>query len=101
MSVKNYTYTLNIDAEIGNLVNKTKQVKESMANMFRSGSMPELEKVFGKIDAALTRLQEKASAPVTSASVFSSMEKDLSSVRVGLSTLLGDLKTFAGSSVDR
>jgi hypothetical protein len=60
--------------------------------------MPDANKIFGKIENALTRLQEKAATPITSAATFSSLEKDVASVRVGLSNLEKGLESFANAS---
>ena len=55
MSAKNFTYTLKIDAEVKDLVAKTKLVKDNMSSLTATGA-PEIEKAFGAIEKALTKL---------------------------------------------
>jgi hypothetical protein len=87
MSAKNFTYTLQIDAEIKGLEAKLDQVKKSMATFTAGGKSPEMEKTFTNLERTLTRLKEKASTPITSAAAFGSMQKDVASAKVALEGL--------------
>lgn len=87
MSKKGFTYTLKIDAEIQDLVAKTKQVKESMQSIMDAGKAPGAEKIFGSIEKAIDKLQSKASKPIESLASFESLQKDAMDVSASLSKL--------------
>lgn len=98
MSAKNFTYTLQIDAEIKNLLAKTEQVKKNMAGITANGKMPEMEKQFLAIERSLTKLQEKAATPITSAAAFGSMQKDVAATKVAIEGLSGSVTKLQTAS---
>ena len=93
MSKNNFTYTLQIDAEIQNLLQKTNQVKQAMQGIMNTGKAPGAEKVFGSIEKAIEKLQAKASQPITSIAAFESLQKDAAAV----GSSLGKLSTIVGN----
>lgn len=98
MSAKNFTYTLEIDAEIKNLVAKTEQVKKSMAGLTANGKMPEMDKQLQAIERSLTKLQEKAATPITSAAAFGNMQKDVAAAKVAIEGLGGSVTKLQTAS---
>jgi hypothetical protein len=50
---KGFTYTLEIDAEISDLVKKLELVKSSMKTAMDAGKTPGVEKIFAKIEKAI------------------------------------------------
>lgn len=98
MSAKNFTYTLQIDAEIKNLLAKTEQIKKNMAGIMANGKMPEMEKQFLAIERSLTKLQEKAATPITSAAAFGSMQKDVAATKVAIEGLSGSVTKLQTAS---
>lgn len=87
MSKKGFTYTLQIDAEINDLIAKTNQVKKSMQSIMDAGKAPGAEKIFGSIERAIDRLQTKASQPIESVAAFASLQKDAAAVGASLGKL--------------
>ena len=87
MSKKGFTYTLQIDAEINDLIAKTNQVKKSMQSIMDAGKAPGAEKVFTSIEKAIERLQTKASQPIESVAAFQNLQKDAAAVGVSLGKL--------------
>ena len=87
MSKKGFTYTLQIDAEINDLIAKTAQVKKSMQSIMDVGKAPGAEKVFASIEKAIERLQTKASQPIESVAAFQNLQKDAAAVGVSLGKL--------------
>ena len=79
MSNKGFTYTLKLDAEINDLLAKTAQVKKGLETAMAAGKAPGAEQAFSKLEQTLTRLQEKASQPITSLAEFNRIEKDVNS----------------------
>ena len=70
---KQVTYTLQIDAEIKNLISKIDMDKKSMQSMVDSGTAPNVGKMFASMERALDNLQKRASMPITSEATFSSL----------------------------
>lgn len=87
MSKNNFTYTLQIDAEIQNLLQKTNQVKQAMQGIMTAGKAPGAEKTFSSIEKAIERLQTKASQPITSVAAFENLQKDAQAVGTSLGKL--------------
>lgn len=79
---KKLNYTLNLDAEIGELVSKIEKVKGSMANLTASGKAPGIEKSFASIEKAVEKMKEKVATPIESAAVFGNLKKDVASIEV-------------------
>ena len=90
---KGFTYTLKIDAEIQNLLNKTDQAKKSMQNLLDSGKAPGAEKMFNNIYQAIDNLQKRAAVPINSETTFGSLLKDTANVGLQLDKLNGILQT--------
>ena len=81
-------YTLQIDAELGNLEKKLGSIKGLMSNVLSSNSMPKgLDKTFEKIENLMDKIRAKASQPIDSKSGFVSLGKDVNSVQVALAGL--------------
>ena len=89
MSKKGFTYTLQIDAEINDLIAKTNQVKKSMESIMVAGKAPGAEKLFGTIERAIDRLQQKAAQPIESVAAFSGIQKEAAAVGASLNKLSG------------
>jgi hypothetical protein len=62
-----------------------------MAGITANGKMPEMTKQFLAIERSLTKLQEKAATPITSAAAFSSMQKDVAATKVAIEGLSGSI----------
>ena len=87
MSKKGFNYTLQIDAEINDLIAKTNQVRKSMQTIMDLGKAPGAEKIFSGIEKAIERLQTKASQPIESVAAFESLQKEATAVSTSLSNL--------------
>lgn len=95
MSNKKLNYTLELDAEIGDIVAKFEKVKQSMEGLMKNGNTSAgLEKSFSSIERALDRIKEKASVPVTGESTFTSLKKDAASIEVQLEKLGSSVSKF-------
>lgn len=99
MSKKGFTYTLQIDAEINDLIAKTNIVKKSMESIMSAGKAPGAEKIFGSIERAIERLQQKAAQPIESVAAFSALEKDAAAVGVQLKKLGSVVESLGNMSV--
>ena len=84
---KQFTYTLKMDAEIDDLVDKVTKARAAMSEFGKAGKIPAIEKSFTTIEKALERLQQTAKTPITSASTFGNIQKDMASVEVQLQGL--------------
>ena len=88
MANKKISYTLEIDAEIKSLESKLNSVKNSMSGVLNSANAPKgLDKTFDKVEGLIDRIKNKASEPITSKGGFTSLEKDVDSVRLALASL--------------
>ena len=87
MGKKEFTYTLQIDAEIQDLIAKTAKVKQSMQHIMSSGKAPGAEKAFDGIERAIDRLQQKTAQPIDSLSAFKGIQKDAAAIGLSLSRL--------------
>jgi hypothetical protein len=58
---KNLQYTINLDADLGNLESKFNSVKDMMTRLTSGGKHPEISKVFDTIGKSLDSLRTKAS----------------------------------------
>ena len=80
MSQKGFTYTLNLQAETQDLMNRINATRKSMETILSSGKVPGIEKTFDSLEKSLTKLQEKASQPITTTHQFESLQKEANSV---------------------
>ena len=101
MSKKGFTYTLQIDAEINDLIAKTNQVKKSMQSVMDVGKAPGAEKIFASLEKAMDRLQQKAGSPITSLGDFASIQKDAQAVATQLSKLGGIVEGLANMVIQK
>ena len=99
MSKKGFTYTLQIDAEINDLIAKTNQVKKSMESVMAAGKAPGAERLFSTIERAIDRLQQKASQPIESVVAFSSIQKEATAVGISLNKLSGIIEELSSLSL--
>ena len=89
MAKNKTTYTLQIDAELGNLESKLSSVKGLLAGVLGSANAPKgLEKTIEKIEGLIDRVRAKASQPINSKAGFTSISKDVDGAQVALSGLL-------------
>jgi hypothetical protein len=58
-----------------------------MESIMSAGKAPGAEKIFGSIERAIERLQQKAAQPIESVAAFSALEKDAAAVGVQLKKL--------------
>ena len=98
MAKKEATYTLKIDAELGNLQQKLGKVRESLDSVFASGEAPKgLEKAFDKVNALLGQIYDK-SGKALNVKELASAGKDLGAVQDGLRKivrLMGDFDSLS------
>ena len=95
MANKKISYTLELDAEIGDLESKIAKAKTALSGIMGSGAAPkELQTLLDKLDASLGRIRDKTKDPIVSKSGFTSVQKDISSVSQsfnGLVRIIDDL----------
>ena len=84
---KQFTYTLKIDAEIQDLLAKTRQVQSSVQSMMDAGKMPGAKKMFDGITRAIDDLQKRASVPITSEATFGALTRDLADAKLQIRRL--------------
>lgn len=94
MANKEQTYTLKLDAEIGNLTASAEKVKKALSDIGALGKFPELDRGLEAVFKKLDKIKETAAAPVKG-STFTSLGKDAASVGVQLSKLLDTLTDLA------
>lgn len=95
---KEFTYKMNIDAEIGGLTTKLKTVKDALASVTNEGKEPKLAKILDSLASKLDGLKTKASTPIRSEAAFGSMEKDIQSIDRLLENLSGELSALSKKS---
>ena len=89
MAKNKQTYTLQIDAELGNLESKLSSVKSLLSGVLSSASAPKgLDKSLEKIEGLIDKVRAKASQPIDSKAGFSSIAKDVGGAQVALAELL-------------
>ena len=99
MAKNKTTYTLEIDAELGNLENKLNGVKKAMSGVLGSANAPKgLEKSFEKVEGLLERIKTKASQPIDSKTGFSSIAKDIDSANLALASMLKTIGSIGSMS---
>ena len=77
---KEFTYRMNIDADINALSGKLKTLKSELASITDEGKEPKLSKLLDQLGTKLDALKSKASTPIKSEAAFGAMEKDLQGV---------------------
>lgn len=90
--------TLEVDAEIAQLLSKTKAAKQSLQTLFDEGQNKGLQKQFNDLTRALERLREKGSEPFLSDAQFGQMGKAISNVQSKLKNLGEELSRIQGMS---
>lgn len=86
--------TLQLDADIRNLLAKTKEAQEALTRL--GGKAPVgLTRMFGDIEKKLNSLREAAAQPFTSDAQFTAMEKKIASFGVAVKTASDNLKLLA------
>lgn len=89
MGKNKQTYTLQIDAEIGNLESKLASVKSQLSSVLNSANVPKgLDKTFEKIEGIIDRVKTKTAQPIDSKAGLTSISKDIDNVQVALGGLL-------------
>jgi hypothetical protein len=82
-----FSYTFEFDAEINKLKGKLGSIQESFKELTGSSKGSGIEKTLGDIGKAISKLQEKASMPISSEATFGTMLKDSSAIGVKLKEL--------------
>lgn len=83
MADKRISYTLEIDAQIGDLKNKLDIMKKAMEGLDDSA----VNSMFEETERILNRIQKKATQPITSKGMFTSLEKDTDAVNANVALL--------------
>lgn len=95
---KQFTYVLNMDAEIGDIVSKINTIKASMQGLSKNDKLSGIETSFSRIEKALSRVQEAAKAPITSAATFGTLQKDVAAIQIkleGLQKTIAHIKSLS------
>lgn len=83
------TYTLEINAELGDLERKLGSVKNLVSGVLGSTNAPKgLEKSFEKVESLLDKIKTKASQPIDSKTGFNSISRDIDSANIALTSML-------------
>ena len=99
MAKNKQTYTLQIDAEIGNLENKLNSVKGLLSGVLGSANAPKgLEKAFEKIEGLIDKIKTKVAQPIDSKAGFSAISRDVDSAQVALTGLMKIVKSISSMS---
>ena len=100
MAKNQSTYTLKIDAELGNLQKTLNEAKNSLASFMASGNAPKgLEKAFEKISSLLGQITDKAGKPLDLKGL-SATGKDLTSIQENFRALIRLMGEFDDLSDD-
>lgn len=91
----NFTYKMNIDGDIGNLLGKLKILKDQLASITSDGKEPKITKMLDQLGARIDAIKSKASAPIKSEAAFGSIEKDIQGVYRVLENLGTELDSIA------
>lgn len=95
MAKNKQTYTLQIDAELGNLESKLSSVKSLLSGVLSSAKAPKgLDKSLEKIEGLIDKVRAKASQPIDSKAGFSSIAKDVGGAQIALAELLKVLQSI-------
>lgn len=93
------TYTLEINAELGNLEKKLGSVKQLVSGVIGSANAPKgLEKAFEKVEGLIDRIKAKSSQPIDSKSGFASITKDVDSANIALAGMLKIVESIGSMS---
>ena len=100
MAKNQSTYTLKIDADLGNLQKTLNEAKNSLANFMASGEAPKgLEKAFEKINVLLGQISDKAGKPLDLKGLAGT-GKDLAAVEENFRAIIRLLGEFDDLSDD-
>ena len=95
---KEFTYKMNIDADIGALTNKLKTLKETLSSITSDGKEPRLAKVLEQLGTHLDNIKSKANTPIKSEAAFGSMEKEIQTVYRLLESLSEEMTAVSKKS---
>ncbi len=93
-----FTYTIDLNANIGDLESKFSTIKQMFSRLTESGKYPEISQVFDKIGKSLDNLKTKGAQPIVSSSQFTSMAKDASGVGTQLNNLVSIIQDLVKSA---
>ena len=100
MAKNQSTYTLKIDAELGNLQNIVNKAKSSLSDLMSSGKAPQgIEKAFEKINQLLGQISDKAGGALDLKGL-SATNKDLGAVQENFRAIVRLLGDFSNLSDD-
>ena len=88
---KEFTYKMNIDAEISGLTSKLKTVKDALASVTSEGKEPKISRILDQLTTKIDNLKTKANTPIKAEGAFTSMEKEVQSIDRLLEGLGGEL----------
>jgi DNA repair exonuclease SbcCD ATPase subunit len=95
---KQINYTINIDAELGNLESKLNSAKAAVDRLTMDGKHPELVKMFDSIGKSIDNVRKKAAQPINSEAAFGSMHKDVGNITVSIGKLVNTITELATST---
>ena len=98
MSQYSTTYTINLDAEIGNINNQIETVKKSLSSLMSQGKTPQLERIFKQLTGQLDQLKTKAATPIKTEAAFGSMQKNIASINTLFNSLGEELNKIQNAS---
>ena len=90
----NFTYKMNIDGDIGNLLGKLKTLKDQLASITSDGKEPKITKMLDQLGARIDAIKSKASTPIKSEAAFGSIENDIQGVYRALENLGTELDSI-------
>ena len=95
MAKNKQTYTLQIDAELGNLESKLASVRSLLSGVLNSANAPKgLDKSLGRLEGLIDRVRAKASQPIDSKAGFASIARDVDGAQIALAELLKVLQSI-------
>jgi predicted nucleic acid-binding Zn-ribbon protein len=95
---KKISYTLDLDANLGNLESKLKSLKDQLGSLTQDGKNSALVKSFEQIEKSIDSVRQKTSSPITSQAMFGSLQKDLGKISSSITKLTSHLNTFKNSA---
>lgn len=94
MGVKETSYKVNINGEIGDLVSKVQMAKNSLDGLLKSGNAPKgLTSALERLDTLMGRIQDQAKTP-PSKQMFSGLEKDVGKAGMAFNNLIRHIESL-------